>query len=93
MAETQAAHTKLERVRFAKAEIWMHLAVTAQQWADDIAGHGPTRPFEEWGDDDPLVQIARRYDLTPADLARAITKVAGTTEATAMKLGYALRPD
>lgn len=79
---------KRERTRLAKAELWMLLASTAERWANDLAGNGPVRPFEEWGDDDPMVAVARRYQLTPADLARLMGSIADQVETRALKAGF-----
>lgn len=79
---------KRERVKAARAETWLHLAVTAQRWADDITGHDGVKPFEEWPDDDPHRVMCRTYDLTPADLVRLLADVAQSCEDRALRLGY-----
>lgn len=83
-------HPKRERTRLAKAEVWMQLAMTAQRWADEVAdvpGTG-TLPFAEWPADDPRRELARRYGLTPAELAQVLASVADQVENRAMAAGY-----
>lgn len=81
---------KAERRRLAKAEVIMHLASTAQRWADDIEG-GDARvaPFDQWPADDPHRALCRTYDLAPKDLVAILTKLADGLEDRAERAGYA----
>jgi hypothetical protein len=79
---------KAERKRLAKSELLLNAAVTVQRWANDLTGKNPTAPFSEWGEDDPFVSLCRRYDLTPADLAKIAEGLAEQLEARAIRAGY-----
>lgn len=85
-----AGHPKRTRTRLAKAETWMLLATTAQNWADGVASKPGTRtiPFDQWPADDPMVQLARRYGLTPTELSKAVASIADQLETRAMAAGY-----
>src|ERR1700720_2732241 len=80
---------KRERTRLAKAELWLPLAVKAQEGSDDVGGRTiGVRPMSEWGEDDPMVRICRTYNLTEADLARILGRMADELENRALRQGY-----
>lgn len=89
-----------ERRRLAKAELLMAIAAKAEDWAAEVAnalaprehrddGYKFLRPFEEWGDDDPLVSMATRYGLDPHELARLLSGIGDELERRAERAGYA----
>jgi hypothetical protein len=80
---------KRERRQLAKAELLVHLAMTAERWSNDLTGTDTVcRPVAEWGDDDPFVVLCRTYDLTPAELARICHGIGDEIEARAIRAGY-----
>jgi hypothetical protein len=80
---------KRKRVKLARAEMWLQLAMTAQRWADEVAGTQPgaVLPFAEWPTDDPIVEVARRYGLTQVDMVRLLTDLAQSVEDRAVRAG------
>src|SRR4051794_20114568 len=86
------ATDKREKTRLVKAELWLHLAVTSQAWANMVGGSDPRcRPFEEWeneGTEDPFHTLCRTYDLTPKELSRIIQSVSDQLETKALAAGY-----
>ncbi len=75
--------TKRTRTRLAKAELWLQLATTAENWAGYCAlGLDGDPP------DDPLVRLARTYDLTAADLGRLLSRMGAELETRALRAGY-----
>lgn len=81
---------KRERVRLARSELLVQLATTAERWRKELLheeGCGTISP-EEWGGDDPFVQLARAYDLSYADLARICDKLGDDFERRALRSGY-----
>jgi hypothetical protein len=89
-ARNPADYSKRERTRLAKAEVWMQLATTAQRWSDEVANAPTARtiPFAKWPADDPRVELAARYGLSAADLAKLLASVADQVETKAMAAGY-----
>lgn len=80
---------KAQRRKLVTAELLMHLATSTERWAHQVQDDdGGTLPFDQWPDDDPLVALARTYDLTPDDLAGVLRKVGGRLEAQAVRAGY-----
>lgn len=80
---------KRQRTRLAKAELLMLLAVHMEQTGADVDGtSGRTRPFAEWGDDDPLRQLCHTYGLGQADIARLCRALASELENDAMRRGF-----
>lgn len=80
---------KRQRTRLAKAELLLLLAVHCEGTAADVDGtSGRTRPFSEWGDDDPLRDLCHRYGLGQADIARLCRGIASELENSAMRRGY-----
>lgn len=92
LAEPRPTDTpKRERMRLAKAELLLWLAVKAADWAgqvDDRPG-APTRPFAEWSPDDPFRKMAETYALTGADLGRILDRIGDELERRAERAGYA----
>lgn len=81
---------KRARTRLARAELWLHLACTAERWAREVdSTESGIIPFADWPADDPFVSLCRTYELTPADLARACSSVAAQAESKALAGGYA----
>lgn len=81
--------SKRDRTRLARAELWLHLAMTAERWARYCEDAEPgVIPFAEYPADDPLVTLCRTYDLSPQDLARAARSVAQQAENRAIRGGY-----
>ena len=90
MRRDTGRRTKRQRTRLAKAELWMDLAMTANQWKQMCGDTEPgTLPFAQWPADDPMVTLARTYDLTCADLARLWDELGDALEARAIRGGYA----
>lgn len=81
-----ATFAKSARKRLAKAELMMHLAVTANRWKSELQGSG--RPVSEWSADDPLVTLCRTYQLAPAELAEVCDKIGDELEGRALRGGY-----
>lgn len=80
---------KCARNRLAKAELWMLIAIQVEAWALRLEGKDRTfLPPDQWPSDDPLVELCRRYDLDPADLARLTRQVAGEVENRSLRAGY-----
>lgn len=80
---------KSERMRLAKAELLLSLAMKAQEWADDVSdANSMTKPFEQWPDDDRFKQLAITYGLTGRDLGSILTKLAQQLEDRADRAGY-----
>jgi hypothetical protein len=90
--KSPGATPKRQRTRLAKSELWLLLAMKAQEWADDIAKStrpdAGITPFERWGAEDVFVDLATRYGLSPADLARLLTACANELENRAERSGY-----
>jgi hypothetical protein len=85
---------KREKIRFARSELWLLLAIKAQQWAEDIDPDRldpgrPVTPFETWPDADPFKEIATKYGLTKTDISRILVKQADMLEHRAEASGYA----
>lgn len=80
---------KRQRTRLAKAELLILLAVHCDGVAADVEGtSGYTRPFAEWGDDDPLRDLCHRYGLGAADITRLLRGLGAELENSAMRRGY-----
>lgn len=81
---------KRERMRLAKAELLAHLASTAEGWRADLLHERPAwcSPPEEWPAEEPLVTLARTYDLSFPDLARICDALGDELEARAIRAGY-----
>jgi len=80
---------KRQRTRLAKAELLLLFAVRADQHAADVDGtSGKCKPFAEWGDDDPFVDLCHRYGLGQADIARLLRAIGSELENSAMRRGY-----
>jgi hypothetical protein len=76
-------------MQLAKAELWLHLAVTADRWARECESAEPGLiPFDQWPDSDPFVTLCRTYGLTPADLARVCRQIGEEAEGRALRGGY-----
>lgn len=90
------AHGKRARSRLAKSELWVQLAVSAQSWADSIRkaaasdGVGPNAvpPLSRWPADDPMIDLMKRYDLGPDDIARLCAQLADECETRAERSGF-----
>lgn len=82
---------KKERVRLVRAEMLMHLAMTADRWADEVTDddQGATRPFAEWPADDPLRKLCEAYNVTAADLGAVLRDLAEQLQRRADRSGYA----
>lgn len=81
--------TGRRRKALAKAELWMLIAVHAEKLARGLRGEQDgLMPPEKWPADDPLIALCRTYELTHADLADIITRVAGQAETKALQSGY-----
>ncbi len=87
--EEVARTPKRERLRLAKAELLLDIAIQTQKLAEGC-GDRSTRhtPFAKWADHDPIRQIALAYGLSGKDLDKILTKIAGELEARAMRSGY-----
>lgn len=84
-----ADEPKRLRTRLAKSELLLLLAMHCDGTAADVDGtSGRTRPFAEWGDDDPLRDLCHRYGLGQADIARLLRGLASELENSAMRRGY-----
>jgi len=84
-----AVTPKQQRTRLAKAELWLSLAVVAQGWADNLRGENKgLLPVEQWPADDPLLTLARRYNLTVEDIARLAEQLGRETANRAIRVGY-----
>lgn len=80
---------KRERVRLAKAELLMSLAVTAERWASEIEGTAEgVIPFAQWPDDDQRKTLCHTYGLSQADLVRITRGLAQEIENSSMRRGY-----
>lgn len=80
---------KRDRMRLAKAELLMHLAVTALSWQRQCENAAPgALPFEDWPPSDPFVALARTYGLTRHDLARLLDRIGDELEGRALRGGY-----
>lgn len=79
--------SKRKRRRLARAELTMHLAQTAGRWASELRQVG-ARPFDQWGDNDPMVMVSNTYQLGPEDLARICDRLADELERAADRRGY-----
>jgi hypothetical protein len=73
--------TKRERTKCAKAEMWLLAAVSVQRWTEYA-------PFRDHAPDDPLDEIAVKYDLSDADMIRLLNSVAQQCENRAIASGY-----
>lgn len=81
---------KKDRVRLAKAELLMELALRAECWKRQATDQDSAmRPFAEWTPDDPLRAIAITYNLTGEDLGRILDRLGSELEARADRAGYA----
>lgn len=80
---------KRNRTRLAKAELLMLTAVRTEQLARQVDGTDEVcKPFSEWPDDDPLREVAHRYGLGQADIARLLRGIAQEMENSSMRRGY-----
>lgn len=80
-SESVVATTKRERTRLAEAELLVIQAMRVQSHADDIAGKTAGIPFY-----DAYVEIARKYGLAPADIARLMAGIADCLDTMAKQL-------
>lgn len=81
---------KRARARLARAEVLMHLHMTAERWSSELAGREPgALPFEEWPADEPFRVMARTYGLTAGDLSRICAGLAEQLHGQAERAGYA----
>lgn len=79
---------KRARVRLAKAELLVMLAVKAEEWKQMLAGTAGCLPPDQWPDDDPFIELCRTYQLTPADLSRLCNQLGEDLEHRAIRVGY-----
>lgn len=84
-----------DRRRMARSVMWLHLAMKAEQWADELTGRADTdgcgfalAPYEDWSPSDPLRRICIVLDLTPAQLAEVLHDMGQLCEDKADRLGY-----
>jgi hypothetical protein len=81
---------KRERMRLAKAELLLHLAMTTLRWQRCLDGTEPgCLPPSEWPDDDPHILLCRTYRLTTKDLVRICDQLGAELENRAERAGYA----
>jgi hypothetical protein len=93
-ADTAANLPKRARTRYAQAELLIYLAMATASWSRQLLDQDPEcKPFAEFPADDPLVMLCRKYDLTPADLARLCNRIGDSLETRADEAGYADRPE
>lgn len=80
---------KRERVRLAKSELLIHLSDVASQLAQEVTADCPsTIPFDQWPTDDPLRDMAGRYDLKGPDLGKVLQQLADDLCNRALRCGY-----
>lgn len=80
---------KRQRQRLAKAELRLKLAVAAHGWQQALLGQAfGLKPPQQWPADDPLVTLARTYDLSFAELARLCDQLGAEMEGAAIRAGY-----
>lgn len=84
---------KSERLRLARAELLVQLAMSAGRWANELRGGPGARPFEEWPHDDALKSLCRTYRIDRTDLAKAADDLADRLERQAIRAGYDERWD
>lgn len=80
---------KRQRIQQAKAVLWMDIAVWAQQWSRSCRDKSSdTIPFDQWPPNDPMVMLAKAFDLTPDDLAALWDGVAQEAEQRSERAGW-----
>lgn len=84
-----------DRKRMARATLWLHLAMKAEDWADQLTGTAvtdgcgfPVAAYDDWPDHDPLKRLCLVLDLTPAQLADVLHELGQRCEDKADRLGY-----
>lgn len=81
---------KPRRMKLAKSELLVLLAAKTLDWERSITNHpaSGTKPFEDWDNDDPFRDIARRYGLIGNDLGRILHQLGDELERRAERAGY-----
>lgn len=83
---------KRERMRLARSELLVALAVKTLEWQYDLDGtnaaRGKVLPFDQWPPDDPFRDMCARYNLAPTDLAKLLDGLGQQLEDRAERTGY-----
>lgn len=89
-----------DRRRMARAALWLHLAMTAEDWADQLTGRQVTdstghlvAAYEDWPDHDSLKRVCLVLDLTPDQVAEVLHDLGQFCEDKADAAGYDSVPE